>query len=237
MIYARIFFISAILLLGATITQANEPHFRIMLSDVEAAVAEGIVMQTELDEAEVTITSERNKTMHSAYRPVYVEIATLNIDDVRKQWSANMVVKDDKDIITARPISGRYEAHVLVPTLKSRIKHGMVIKEDDIVMDTVASAKVRANTVTDASYLIGKTAKRAISAHRSVRMDEVKHPKILEMGHTVTMKYKTAYMSINAVGEALEAGGIGDVIRVRNHDSNKVIRARIMSKDEVDASI
>ncbi len=237
MIYVRIFFLLTAMLLGAAIAQANEPHFRIMLTDVESAVAQGIIAQTELDEAEATITSERQKIMHSAYRPIYVEIATLNVDDTRKQWSANMLVKDDKDVITARPISGRYEAHMSVPTLRTRIKHGMVIKEDDIVMDTVASTKVRANTVTDLNQIIGKTAKRSISANRSVRMDELESPKILEIGNTVTMKYATPYMQINAVGEALEEGGIGDIIRVRNHDSNKVVRARVISKDEVDAGI
>ena len=124
-----------------------------------------------------------------------------------------------------------------VPVLTSRVKHGMVINEDDIVMDMVASAKVRANTVTDINMLVGKTAKRSISPHRSIRLDELESRKIVEIGNTVAMRYITPYMSINAVGEALQEGGIGDIIRVRNHDSNKIINARIISKDEVDAGI
>jgi flagellar basal body P-ring formation protein FlgA len=223
--------------LGAPLLHANEPHFQIMLEDVEKAVAEAIAAQTELDMAEVTITSERTKVMHADYQPIHVEVATLNIDEARKQWSANLLVKHEADVLTARPISGRYEAQVAVPVLNSRVKHGMVITEDDVVMDSVASAKVRANTVTDINMLVGKTAKQSISPHRAIRIDELESPKIIEIGNTVAMRYTTAYMSINAVGEALQEGGIGDIIRVRNHDSNKVINARVISKDEVDAGI
>ena len=75
---------------------ANEPHFQIMLEDVEKAVAEGIVAQTELDMAEATITSERTKVMHADYQPIHVEVATLHIDEMRKQWSANLLVSMKK---------------------------------------------------------------------------------------------------------------------------------------------
>ena len=112
-----------------------------------------------------------------------------------------------------------------------------MIEADDVVMAPVASRKIRANTITDADMLIGKTAKRSIAPHRSIRVNELESPKILEQGNTVTMRFVTPYMRINALGESLEDGGMGDIIRVRNHDSNKVIRARVLSSSEVDAAL
>lgn len=214
-------------------SHAKTPHFRIMLEDVEAAVSQALNEAQVAEHVSARITSKRDNVLHASYRPVHVEIATLKHDTTKHTWSANMLVKDGTDVVTAMPLAGRYEAQQALPVLTKRVKHGHVISEGNVEMRFFASTKVRSDTVTDPNSIIGKTPRRTIAADRPVRVGELASPTIVEQGTSVNMRYHSPSMQITAMGEALQDGGIGDYIRVRNHDSNKVIRARVLSEYDV----
>ncbi len=60
-------------------------------------------------------------------------------------------------------------------------------------------------------------------------------PKAVERGDMVTVVSDAGGARIEAIGEALEGGRCGDVIRVRNPRSQKTFRARIASAGQVQA--
>jgi flagella basal body P-ring formation protein FlgA len=45
--------------------------------------------------------------------------------------------------------------------------------------------------------------------------------------------FQTNAIEISTVGEALDDGAINDTIRVRNNDSKQVVRAKIISNNQV----
>ncbi len=213
--------------------EAQKPYFRIMLEDVESSVSEALGAEKIADNISATITSTRDKVLYAAYRPVHVEIATLKYDASKSTWSANMLVKDGEGVLTAKPLAGRFDSQTALPVLSDRIKHGHVIGDDDVEMRFFPVSKVRSDTVTDPNQIIGKTPRRTIAAHRPLRVAELGAPMVMEQGSTVHMQYRTSSMKISTMGEVLQDGGVGDYVRVRNHDSNKVVRARIISAQEV----
>ena len=110
-----------------------------------------------------------------------------------------------------------------VPVLRRQVRSGEVITAEDIDLSKLPVRNVRKNTVTDSRQLIGKSPKRVISQGRPIRQEEIANPAILLKGAHITMIYKTRNLEITTLGEALESGAKGDVIRVKNLSSRQVI--------------
>jgi len=51
---------------------------------------------------------------------------------------------------------------------------------------------------------------------------------VIHRGDEIVMLVRSTHMSLEAVGEALQDGGIGEKIRVRNGESGKVVRGQII---------
>jgi flagella basal body P-ring formation protein FlgA len=55
-------------------------------------------------------------------------------------------------------------------------------------------------------------------------------------GNLVTIEMRNAGMSLSTQGKALEEGSLGDVIRVTNISSNKIIEAKVNGTNRVDVT-
>ena len=207
--------------------------YQLMLEDVEKAVSDALVAAKLAPHIRATVLNSREKVLYAGQKEAHVELHTLKYDTSKFSWSANMLIMDGEKTITAKPISGRYNEEQALPVLNKRVLNGNVITKDDVVMQFFPATKARQDTVTTSEALLGKSPRHMISPNRPVRVGELTSPAVLKKGATVTMRYLTPYMDISTTGEAQEEGTVGDVIRVRNTDSNKIVRATITSPQEV----
>jgi flagella basal body P-ring formation protein FlgA len=122
---------------------------------------------------------------------------------------------------------------VQIPVLERQVRSGEVITADDIALSTFSGKNLRKNTITDNKELIGKSPRRMISQGRPVRQDEIGNPAVLLKGAHVTMLFKTRNLEITTLGEALENGAKGDVIRVKNLASKQIIDAVVEAPGRV----
>jgi flagella basal body P-ring formation protein FlgA len=113
------------------------------------------------------------------------------------------------------------------------VQPGEVIAEGDIDWDKEPVSYLRRNTVMDTQELIGKSPKHMISQGRPIRMDEIARPAIVERGAQVTMFFRSQNLEIKTLGEALEPGAKGDVIRVRNLSSKAIVQGTVESSNRV----
>jgi flagella basal body P-ring formation protein FlgA len=212
-----------------------DPHapYQLLLEDIEKAVAEALVKADVAPHVRATVTNNRDKVLYAGTSPAHVELRTLTYDKDKTSWSANMLIMDGEKVMTAKPITGRYNEERPLPVLKQRLRDDGVITKEHIEMQFFAATKVRQDTVLEADQLIGKSPRHMISPNRPIRTGELTTPPVLEKGATVSMRYQTPYMQITTTGEAQQDGSVGQVIRVRNPDSNKVVRAKIVSPQEV----
>ncbi len=205
----------------------------VTLQEAEKAVGAAIVADGLAEIADATITSTRLPVLYRAPRPVTLEIRTLKAGEDSKAWSAHLYVMDGEDVITALPLSGRFEELTMVPVLRQRVHRGDTIEQSDIDYQPQPVARLRKDTVLNPKEMIGLTPARIISAGRPVRNSELQQPAVLEKGANVTMQFDSPFMTIRTVGEAMEAGALGELIRVKNHDSGVTVQARITSPDTV----
>lgn len=121
-------------------------------------------------------------------------------------------------------------------------------------MVAVASAPVAANdTLTDAQVTIerrdisniadpvaapqdavGKMSRRMLRPGDILRSGQLSNPILVKRGDAVTMVARVEGIEVSTAGEALDAGGAGTIVRVRNASSGQVVRMRVSGPGTVE---
>lgn len=77
--------------------------------------------------------------------------------------------------------------------------------------------------------LASRQAARAIPANVILTPTMVQLPLIIHSGHLVTLVYETGRLRVEAQGQALEAGKIGETVRVKNLSSGEILQGRVIN--------
>jgi len=85
--------------------------------------------------------------------------------------------------------------------------------------------------MTDPARLIGAEARRSLRAGEPLRSADLRPALLVRKGGLVTLAYATDTMRLTLTGRALGEGGQGDVVRVLNIQSGRVVEATIDGKD------
>ena len=101
----------------------------------------------------------------------------------------------------------------MVVTLARSVGRGVVLTAEDI---TLAPADARApdGIFSDPAQVIGRRTKAAIGEGRAVLLRQLEPVWMVAKGNPVVLVASAGGLSVSAPAEALEDGGMGDVIRV-----------------------
>ena len=113
---------------------------------------------------------------------------------------------------------------------KYSIAKGMYIKKEMIEEKKIPKTK----NILYYDEAIGKIAKRWIEKGRMIKKGDVKEPYLIQKGSVIKVIYDKSPIRIEIEGVALEKGKKGDIIRVRNKSSSKVIRCKVVSSKLVE---
>lgn len=130
-------------------------------------------------------------------------------------------------------LSGRAHKLVEMPVLARSMRAGEVISEQDIDFDQMRETRVPRTAITDAGQLIGMSVRRYVRAGQTVSASQVSEPLAIRKGDVVTILLETPNMVLSARGRALEDGAVGDVIRVSNLSSRRLIDAAVSGPEMV----
>lgn len=120
-----------------------------------------------------------------------------------------------------------------IPILKSKLDRGSLIRPEDIQI-------IRANTATlpqDISFkstdIVGRRVTRAIASGEPIRKIDIDIPPIIEKGKQVSVIYSTGGFTAKATAIALKDGHEGEIIELRNDRSQKIVKASVVTANEV----
>lgn len=104
------------------------------------------------------------------------------------------------------------------------VERGKVLDRDDV---TVQSVRILRSTPLASAVedVLGTVARRNLSAGEPIALNLFSSAPIIQRGDPVIISVRKAGFRIEVRGEALDAGCLGDTIRVRNLQSRKVIQA------------
>ncbi|WP_224404671.1 flagellar basal body P-ring formation chaperone FlgA [Afifella sp. IM 167] len=112
----------------------------------------------------------------------------------------------------------------LLPVPNVTIFPGNVIRAEMLhELHFLPNTRSRFPIVVDVQDLVGKVAKRTLVADRLIPTNAVSEPELVSRGALTTARYDASGLSMTAGVVALESGYLGQIVRVRNIDSGKVI--------------
>jgi flagella basal body P-ring formation protein FlgA len=152
-------------------------------------------------------------------------------------------VTEDKDefIALLKPISGNYSIEMKgefsmsqkIPFISRNIQKGTVITQDDVELKDYPKNKIGNDYVTEISEIIGKAANKNLNKNTPVFSGDIKNPVVITKNSTVSAIYKNNAIEVKALAVALEDGGAGDVIRLKNFDSGKQFKGLVQEDGSV----
>jgi flagellar basal body P-ring formation protein FlgA len=108
-----------------------------------------------------------------------------------------------------------------------------VLKADDLREQTCEIDDPRAAYFRTAAEAVGKIAKRALGKGELLSQSSLEQPGLVRSGETVRLVLESGGLHMTVLARALQNGKLGDPIKVRNIDSDRVITAVITGRGEV----
>jgi flagella basal body P-ring formation protein FlgA len=127
------------------------------------------------------------------------------------------------------------EIHQIIQVLvaKEYLRRGSILHSEDLVPKKMDLNQLKYGYFTDINEVLGKTLKRHLNRGAVLTPSAIAVTKVIKRGERVTIVAETGGISVHAAGQALEDGGLGDIIRVRNLNSRKEIEARVVGPGRV----
>ncbi|MDB5849663.1 MAG: flgA [Rhodoferax sp.] len=122
-------------------------------------------------------------------------------------------------------------ARVVVATVDVRANQPLL--ESDLGIERRRVADL-ADVLADPSQAAGQASSHAVRSGQPLQARWLSAPMLVRRGESVVILARTEGIEVQAAGEALEAGRLRDVVRVRNAATNKVIRARVIEAGTVE---
>lgn len=95
-------------------------------------------------------------------------------------------------------------------------------------------SKVRGDYFTDFNELQGVTLRSRVRVGDVISSNDVLIKDAVNRGEQITIVATNGTLSVRMGGEALDSGKVGDQVRVRNLQSNRVIRALVVGRGRVE---
>ncbi len=196
-------------------------------ADTEARLtAANLLPEIEAALIEKGMSEESQITLAEPHQPIdSVDIAHASFNPL----SGRFIIRMEN---SAETILGVAHAVARIPVLNRNVARGELINESDIVFTEAPVNRAR-TIVKTADDLIGKTARRPLAAGSAIRHSDVTAPRLIEKGAVVTLSYQVAGMRMTHQGVALNNGAKGDIISVKNIESERTLKGVVADRNLV----
>lgn len=132
----------------------------------------------------------------------------------------------------------RTELEALAPVVvvAGDLPRGAVLSEKDLRLAERDISNLR-EPYREVAPLVGKGARRALKSGEVLQKGVLATLPVVRRGEAVTMTVRSGDLLLSASGAALENGGLGEMIRVRNSSSQKEVAGRVTGPGKVDVEM
>lgn len=108
-----------------------------------------------------------------------------------------------------------------------------LIAPDSIKYERMDIGRLSQGYMTSLADVTGLQARRTISPGTPLNKYMLAKPDVVKRGAMVSILVRLGDMEVTAAGEAMQSGSVGDIIRVRNVNSKKVVTAQVLDGTSV----
>jgi flagella basal body P-ring formation protein FlgA len=160
------------------------------------------------------------------------EIEIRSIDNLKSTLFSVEAVQEGKPLRTFW-VKADVRVKAQVVQVAKPVAFRSVLKADDLREQLCDIEDPRATYFRTTAEVVGKVARRALGPGELLGQNSVEQPGLVRSGETVRLLVESGGLRITVLARALQNGRLGDPIKVRNIDSDRVITAVITGRGEV----
>ena len=130
-------------------------------------------------------------------------------------------------------VSVKTQIEKMILVAKRNLGRGHMISEEDLTLSRQDIVPLKYGWFTNKKNVVGKLCKQNIDARRPITPYMLEKETLVKKGELVTIKADKDSIHISMQGTALGRGKQGDVIRVENPKSKRIIQAEVIGPREV----
>jgi flagellar basal body P-ring formation protein FlgA len=125
-------------------------------------------------------------------------------------------------------------ADLVVPVPTIILYPGNAITDDVLIEREVSIPNVAVGTVVESrAGLVGKVARRTLLPGKAIPLIGVAEPKVVVNGAQVRITFEEGGLTITTYATALQAGGVGEIIKLRNPQSGLILSGTVQADGSV----
>jgi flagella basal body P-ring formation protein FlgA len=140
-------------------------------------------------------------------------------------WAAGLMLAALLLALAGRPVRAE---DLELPVPRVTVYPGEAIGEDQLVQRSFIAHTVARATVFDArAALLGKVARRTLLPGQPIPVSAIRDPYLVTNGKNALVVFEADGLTITSQATALQNGGIGEIVSLRNNDSGTVIKGTV----------
>ena len=164
---------------------------------------------------------------------VQTTVEQLDYDPGTSRFTAALVLAADGMPTRRLRISGEVSELVDLPVPVRRLLPGTVVTADDLRLARIRTVLVRGEVARQPAQALGLALRRPAAAGQPLPLADLGEPTAVTKGARVAMALDLPGLALAAQGVALEAGAVGERIRVLNPASRAVVEAEVIGPGRV----
>ncbi len=134
-----------------------------------------------------------------------------------------------------RDLPVRLSINVMRPAVvtKVAVQAGEKFSEDNVALERWPENKTPPNAMRDVAGVLGRTAGVFLAPHTVVALNAIYDPPVIHHGSEVNGTIEEGNVELQVTVRAIDDGKMGDVIRVENTDSHKLLKAKVLDEKTV----
>ncbi len=156
---------------------------------------------------------------------------TLKSESLKHLYLEYQIFEDGK-IMYKIPVTANVKKYMNVIVSKRDIPKGKILTSEDLKTAEI-EFKRRSGYITEIENAVGKVAKRDIKKGTVIKNSLLRPDYKVKKRKNVRIIYRNKNINIELMGLALEDGAVGDVIKVKNISSGKVILCKVIKENTV----
>ena len=208
----------------ATVLRASQAIYR---DEIEDALIERLRSQGVVGNFEIEFGRPGLKIHVAANEPATIGIEGLLVKKTTGRFVANLLVPANKQNAKRIRLSGRIHRLIQIPVIDRRLSRGDIAQKNDIKWIEVRSRDLRRGYIMNEEEIIGMAARRHIRARTPLTKSQMQRPQLIKKGGIVNIALVNGAMRLTTQGRSLENGSLGDIIRIKNIKTKKIIEARV----------
>lgn len=160
------------------------------------------------------------------------------IDLSRPHNAKYMVQVEDIDgVASSHTLFVSFEIETPVLMAKEGLEEGATLNTEHFILGRQKIKSLRGKLMPQKDFKnYTFKYKKGIKKDEVLLLDMVRQSVLVNEGSLVTISYKTPYLTISTIGKLHDTGEIGQVVRVENIDSNRIVKGRLISPDLVEVA-